>query len=349
MRSHRRLLGLVTIVIAAGWGSAFGAPPEGVTPALSSTSGTLSDGDKVLRGDAKCTSCHGSSDAGGKTLSIGMTKHGTTADARTPGCTDCHGASIAHSSFKGDGTQARPDIIFGPGSPLEARALNRTCLGCHQKDARRMHWSGSPHDVNDVSCASCHEVHSGHDDVLDKHTQAEVCYGCHKDQRALANKPSHHPIPEGKMTCSDCHNPHGSFGEKLLVKDTVNTTCYVCHAEKRGPFIWGHQPVTEDCDLCHNPHGTTADTMLKVRAPFLCLSCHDPASHLGNIPSVASAVNTSKNAAGKTLSSTTPRDNKNATNGPGTIQGLSCMNCHTDIHGSNNPVGNSPTGSVFWR
>jgi DmsE family decaheme c-type cytochrome len=212
-----------------------------------------------------------------------------------------------------------------------------------------MHWSGSPHDINDVSCTSCHQIHSGHDDVRDKRTQAEVCFICHKDQRALANKPSHHPVIEGKVACSDCHNVHGSLGDHLLVKDTVNATCFKCHAEKRGPYLWSHPPVTEDCSLCHNPHGTTADNMLKMRPPFLCLTCHDPESHLGNIPGLSSNVNTSRNLAGKPLSKTAPADNRNSNTAPGITQGLSCMNCHTDIHGSNNPVGNSPTGKVFWR
>ena len=45
------------------------------------------------------------------------------------------------------------------------------------------------------------------------------------------------------MTCSDCHAVHGSAGPKLAKRDTVNTTCYTCHAEKRGPFVWEHAPV----------------------------------------------------------------------------------------------------------
>ena len=56
--------------------------------------------------------------------------------------------------------------------------------------------------------------------------------------------------------CPDCHNSHGTAGEKMLVRDNVNDTCYTCHMEKRGPFVRGHQPVTENCSTCHNPHGT---------------------------------------------------------------------------------------------
>ena len=39
------------------------------------------------------------------------------------------------------------------------------------------------------------------------------------------------------MTCSDCHNVHGSVGPALAKRDSTNETCYTCHAEKRGPFV----------------------------------------------------------------------------------------------------------------
>ena len=84
------------------------------------------------------------------------------------------------------------------------------------------------------------------------------------------NRPSRHPILEGKVACSDCHNVHGSVGPKLVKKDSTVETCYQCHAEKRGPFVHNHEPVQEDCGNCHNPHGTVADSLLKMRQPFLC-------------------------------------------------------------------------------
>ena len=96
-------------------------------------------------------------------------------------------------------------------------------------------------------------------------TQAEVCYTCHKEQRAQYQRPSRHPILEGKVSCSDCHNPHGSIGPKLMKRDSVVDTCFQCHMEKRGPFVRPHEPVTEDCSNCHAPHGTTVENMLKAR------------------------------------------------------------------------------------
>jgi DmsE family decaheme c-type cytochrome len=82
-------------------------------------------------------------------------------------------------------------------------------------------WSGSQHHMANVTCDTCHKTHANKDKIVSKAAQAEVCYTCHKEQRAQVNKPSHHPDPEGKMTCSDCHNVHGSTGPKLAKRDSI--------------------------------------------------------------------------------------------------------------------------------
>ena len=69
------------------------------------------------------------------------------------------------------------------------------------------------------------------DAVLAKSTEPEVCYACHKQQRADAHKTSSHPVGYGRMTCSDCHNPHGSTNPAMLVKATLNLTFTSCDAE----------------------------------------------------------------------------------------------------------------------
>ena len=48
------------------------------------------------------------------------------------------------------------------------------------------------------------------------------------------------------MTCSDCHNHHGSAGVKNMVRDNVNDPCYTCHMEKRGPFVRTALLLAED-------------------------------------------------------------------------------------------------------
>ena len=289
--------------------------------------------DIIYKGDAKCTSCHDENEAV-PVLSIAKTKHGVAKDGRVPSCTSCHGESEKHAN-KPENVKDRPatDRNFGKKSALTADEKSKVCTTCHQ-GGKHMNWNTSAHSTNDVACTSCHQVHTGHDKVRDKKAQPQVCYTCHKQQRAEVNKPSHHPIPEGKMTCSDCHNTHGSAGKGMLVKDTVNATCFTCHAEKRGPFVHNHQPVVEDCGNCHNPHGTSAESMLKARQPYLCQSCHGFGAHPGNVPGTREIMPGAISA----------------NIGPGTGQARGCNNCHTNIHGSNNPSGSQYGGAGrFFR
>lgn len=270
--------------------------------------------DMVLAGDAKCTRCHDETEAW-PVLSIARTRHGTVADKRTPTCTSCHGESKDHWDKPSDMKERpKPDRVFSRKAGITgAEAQNGACLSCHE-GGKRMHWSQSLHASNDATCTSCHQVHTGHDKVRDKAEQAQVCFTCHKDKRAQVNRPSRHPIPEGKVACSDCHNPHGSAGPAAMVRDTVNDTCYACHMEKRGPFVRTHQPVQEECSICHDPHGTTTPNLLKTRPPFLCQQCHEPTSHRGGIASLT-GTSTGANTAAR-----------------------GCLNCHTQIHGTNNPA-----------
>lgn len=311
---------------------AFLAGLAGMTPAFAAEAGALTTAkDLVLKGDAKCTRCHDESDSPA-VLAIGKTRHGSVADGRTPTCTDCHGDSDSHANNPAGKQRPGPDRMFTKKSTTTIEQRNGACLSCHEKDAKRSHWAGSTHQSRDVACTSCHQIHTAHDKVRDKKTQPEVCYTCHKEQRTQANKPSHHPIPEGKMTCSDCHNAHGSAGPKLMKRDSVNATCYTCHMEKRGPFVHNHAPVSEDCSICHNPHGTTAENMLKARPPFLCQQCHTP--HGGNLAQL-----TNQSAPPTTVGRT----------GVNWAQGRGCVNCHTQVHGTNNPAKSNPNPQFNLR
>jgi DmsE family decaheme c-type cytochrome len=132
--------------------------------------------------------------------------------------------------------------------------------------------------------------------------------------------PYRHPVNEGKVTCTSCHEPHGSNTPAQLVKNSVTETCTTCHAEFRGPFLWEHQPVAEDCTNCHSPHGSANLAMLKARGPFQCQQCHETSGH----PSIAFGSN---NVAGGTAPT------------KAYVLAGNCLNCHTQVHGSNHPSG----------
>ena len=283
----------------------------------------------ALERDAVCTACHNESWPT-PVLSIYQTKMGVKADPRTPGCQTCHGPSEGHLK-QGPGT--KPDVVFKKGAYAadDDKVRAGQCLACHSGKART-NWDGGQHQNNQVACNDCHQVHAPADRVLSKKTQTEVCFACHKEQRADIRKISAHPLATSavgsapKMACSDCHNPHGSAGPKLLKKNTVNETCWTCHAEKRGPFLWEHQPAVEDCTNCHTPHGSNLTPLLKTRPPFLCDECHD-GPHNSQAP-YGTAVG------GIQGGGVAPGGNPNSS-----ATGRACMNCHVMIHGSNSPAG----------
>ena len=297
-----------------------------------------------LKKDAVCTKCHDESEIK-PVLEIYQTKHGIKGDPRTPGCQSCHGASDAHvKNADGKATRPSPDVLFGMKSsayssfPRSASdKQNSTCMSCHSNaSGKRNHWTGSQHESRSVVCSACHEVHAKQDKVLAKLTQPEVCFTCHKTQRSETHKISTHPIDAGKMTCSDCHNPHGSTGPKLLLKDSINATCYSCHTEKRGPLLFEHLPVTDDCSNCHTPHGSNITPLLKARPPFLCQECHS--NQHANAKFSGSNMTLSGNATNIIVNGVTLQAPGNATpttNGAG----RACLNCHAMIHGSNHPSG----------
>ncbi|OHC60736.1 MAG: cytochrome C [Rhodocyclales bacterium RIFCSPLOWO2_02_FULL_63_24] len=281
--------------------------------------------DVILPGDAKCTKCHDETESY-PVLSMGKTRHGVMVDGRLPTCTGCHGNSETHTN-KPEGVKIRPlpEFPYGKRTADDVGGHNQVCADCH-KGGKFMDWNGSIHAARDVPCTSCHQLHVAKDKVRDKRTQAEVCFTCHKEQRVLFNKPSHHPVPEGKVACSDCHASHGSAGPKLMTRDSIANTCFTCHMEKRGPFVRKHEPA-EDCTICHNPHGAATDNLLKVRSPMLCQQCHEPSSHRGNFPSFAAGA---------------------STGGLNITQARGCLNCHTNIHGTNNPA-NAGNERTFRR
>ena len=272
-------------------------------------------------GDAVCTRCHGV-DEQKPILSIHRTRHGV---AGQPGCQACHGSSRVHVRHEGEEPRASPrpppDFVFSGAAKSSIDAQSRTCLNCHAS-GKRIHWQGSAHQGNDVTCVSCHAIHQAQDKVLAKETQREVCFACHKNQRAQVHYLSSHPIAAGRIACGDCHNVHGSTGPKLLVKNTINETCHVCHAEKRGPFLWEHPPASDDCSNCHVAHGSNIAPLLKARPPWLCQGCH------------GGSIHTSPAFSGRGLPS--------AAGGTVPSQQMllrACLNCHSAIHGSNHPSG----------
>ena len=257
--------------------------------------------------------CHTDQEA-----SLKGTKHGQAANPRSPaaklGCESCHGPGQAHVDDDAKGKITK----FKAMKPAE---VNGTCLTCHNRGTHAG-WEGSTHEARNLSCATCHSVHKPQSSrsQLVKPTETQLCATCHRLQVAKTERAvAHMPVREGKMACSSCHNPHGSISnvKALKVGSSVAESCTSCHTEMRGPMLFEHAPVRENCATCHDPHGSSNDRMLVVRMPMLCQRCHIASRHPATLYDKDQI--------------TTNKSNR--------MFGRSCVNCHSNVHGSNHPSG----------
>jgi len=235
--------------------------------------------------------------------------------AARDGCESCHGPGAAHVEHQG----GKGVGIFAFGKrPSDAREKSGHCLRCHEEFRTLASWDMGRHRREDISCDNCHSIHSGGPGNL-KNAPPDLCWSCHRVVRAEGNKQSHHPVKERRISCVDCHSQHGAFGPKMIKADAVNELCYTCHADKRGPHFQEHPPVEENCRNCHTPHGSSHSKLLVRKPPQLCQSCHNAIGHPGSI----------------TTSFETFRGT--AASGKNRMFARSCLNCHSNIHGSMGP------------
>ena len=217
-----------------------------------------------------------------------------------------------------------PVVMIPPSIPGAEYVGPETCAECHQEETRYFELTDHASIALDItdeeaeagqveSCEACHGPGSLHIEDLgeDKskiiRADAETaCYGCHLDIKGKFMLQHHHPVPEGRMFCYDCHNMHGkdvraTGGAMLLGQDEA---CFKCHKEQRGPFVFEHEAMREGCTVCHTPHGSISDKLLVAGPSITCVRCH---------------INTE---------------------GPGECHHSSthrvCTDCHSQIHGSNN-------------
>ena len=319
-------IGLVILLLGTA-GLAPSAPAEQAPDQLAAK---FALGDYSRRGADTCLACHDEEEAF-PTLDVFATVHGHPAMPESPfemgptamppaglQCEACHGPVGEHGRpILADGVAREPMLNFGRRGNADPEFQNGLCLACHAT-YERAHWAGSPHEEAGLSCANCHRIHHATDPVRTKAMQATVCTECHRTVAADMLKRSSHPMRENQLLCRDCHDPHGSAGDALAIRATTNDTCFACHAEMRGPFLWEHPPAAEDCLICHAPHGSNQPALLVRRAPQLCQECHSSAGHR-SFPQVAAQLPP----------------------GPASefLIAQACLNCHTEVHGSNHPSG----------
>jgi predicted CXXCH cytochrome family protein len=216
-----------------------------------------------------------------------------------------------------------------------------TCQPCHEKEVRDFKFAAHarvtiPDNKNGKregqGCESCHGPGSLHVEaggergkfIINPSKNPEACYQCHLDKQAEFNLPYHHPVREGRMNCTTCHNPHG-HDIKLGKGQTVarlNENCSQCHREQTRPHVFEHAALREGCTTCHSVHGSINPKMLVQRDNNLCLKCHNQIGSSPNFP--ATTVRPIRIGAAEH-------------NIGGRLAQGTCYNagCHTAVHGSN--------------
>src|SRR5262249_50138490 len=227
----------------------------------------------------------------------------------TRACEACHGPGGKHSE-----SGLATDIVNPRTAP--AAQVIQLCLRCHLNEPTHVGRIQSGHARNTIASTACHTMHAGQEAMVKRKLRAanELCRQCHAAEWIEFHKPYKHRLPEGAMSCVDCHNPHGSVLSNSLQAASANElACLKCHGDLRGPFAFEHAPVrVVGCAACHEPHGSANPRMLRRHEQWvLCLECHanvSAAGTLGRLPRPFHDVRS-------------PRFQK-------------CTVCHTQIHGS---------------
>jgi predicted CXXCH cytochrome family protein len=221
---------------------------------------------------------------------------------------------------------------------------NQACYDCHTNITRsfpssahaRLHVEGARMS-GQVGCESCHGPGSLHVQsgggrgvfIVNPGRDSQACVQCHFEVHAQFSLPQHHPLPEGRMHCVQCHDPHGLDILKPaggLAMARRNEACASCHRDQARPFVFVHEALREGCVSCHEPHGSVHAKMLVNRDNNLCLRCH------AQVASPSALVLPNSLAIGKVFHAGgfIPGANNRVMQG-------SCWSsgCHTAVHGSN--------------
>ncbi len=225
-------------------------------------------------------------------------------------CGDCHAQShewtkrpVVHSPVD-DGECLTCHAPHGSTNEgLLKGSVASVCFGCHERDSRftKAHQGRR---LGNVDCTACHDPHaasrsgllranqhapfaggdcgtchpaSGDDEFATKSDVKALCLECHRTIGQFEGMAHHHNLDDDR-SCVNCHNPHASDGNALLMAEP-EVLCVRCHFDEPGrrekAFYSTHDGMR--CTECHVPHGADNAKYLRRLDVELCARCHEAA------------------------------------------------------------------------
>jgi DmsE family decaheme c-type cytochrome len=241
-----------------------------------------------------CVSCHAGAaahlnDPGLETITTPAELSGHEAFVT---CTQCHPAHVGLDNYGFDVHAVqemnciRCHKIHVYDKPLLLDDRGGFCLPCHH-EAKTGFVRVSQHPVmqGNVTCLSCHRFIKRVDDRLG-YDLAGICRDCHPAQGGPF--PYEHEAVNGYSVeeggCTECHNPHGSENDRLLVQPTSHL-CRRCHAPVGHATAHGGIWAAYDCQVCHTDiHGSFVSNLFldPALAAKLGGNCYDAGCHALN-------------------------------------------------------------------
>ncbi len=154
-------------------------------------------------------------------------------------CTECHTGQYGEFNMGYEGKSKY----------LAPNPIGETCTSCHE-DVELWRTSKYKHGpIGDGRCERCHNPHGSNHEFFLRKSIWDLCVTCHEDKadgkhvissigfrasiaEGHPTKNRKDPARQGReLTCSSCHNPHGSQGTKLLrMKGSMPFgVCQRCH------------------------------------------------------------------------------------------------------------------------
>lgn len=143
------------------------------------------------------------------------------------GCTLCHDPHGQNNRYQ-----------------LWAEGSTTLCVDCHGDKQNLVSKENPLPFVHGIipggGCVACHDPHATDNEFMLKKPINELCVGCHT---GLARVTRGHPVgghpvagpkerrrPGRELTCTSCHDPHGSSYQNLLIRSSRGgQVCAACH------------------------------------------------------------------------------------------------------------------------